>query len=135
MKKLLAVFLAVLTLFSVGAISSSAASLDSIVRDEEIVVFKGFNKKNADYFEKLDAANPSLEFSAEPNKMFVIDQYTGKLTFATGLSSREYGSKTVTVYLGEETKEIEVTALYEWYEYFVIVFAAGLFWISSVNNG
>ena len=138
MKKLLSAVLALvlaLGIFSVAAAAASSDNLDDIFPENRVVVYKGFNKKNADYFVKKNANNPGLTFSVEPNPMFIIDEYTGKLTFMTGFSSNVHGPVDVTARLNGESKVIQVRAQYEPYEYFVIIFAAGLFWISAVNNG
>lgn len=137
MKKVSALLLAILLTLGMAATftaPAAAAGLEDITIANEITVYKGFNKKNANYFILLKLKNPDLQFTAEANDMFTINQFNGKMTFNTGLSSRSLGPVKVTVHLGEETKVVEVKALYEWYEYFVIVFAAGLFWISAVNN-
>ncbi|MDR2686471.1 MAG: hypothetical protein LBB75_01865 [Oscillospiraceae bacterium] len=133
MKKILAILLVTLLSAAVFAAPASAA-ISGYTIDEAITVNKGFNKNNADYFQKLDAKNADFEFTAESNNMFSIDMETGKMKFNTGFSSLLYGPAEVTVHLGDETQIVKVTTRYEFYEYFVIVFAAGLFWISAVNN-
>ena len=133
MKKIFAILLSVLLFATVFAAPASAA-INGYVIDKSITVNKGFNKNNADYFQKLHAKNSDFKFTAESNSMFSIDLDTGKMKFNTGFSSLINGPVNVIVTLGTETQIVQVTTRYEWYEYFVIVFAAGLFWISAVNN-
>jgi len=133
MKKIIAILLCALLFAAIFAAPTSAA-ITGYVIDESITVNKGFNKHNADYFQKLDTKNPGFQFTAESNSMFSIDLDTGKMKFNTGFSSLINGPVNVTVTLGTETQVVQVTTRYEWYEYFIIVFAAGLFWISAVNN-
>jgi len=133
MKKILCILLSALLFVGIFAAPASAA-ISGYAIDNAITVNKGFNKNNADYFQKLNASNSDFRFTVENNSMFSIDAETGKMKFNTGFSSLIYGPAKVTVHLGEETQVVEVTTRYEFYEFFVIVFAAGLFWISAVNN-
>ena len=128
MKKILAVLLSALLFVAIFAAPASAA----INAADSIRVHKGFAKNGADYFVNLKKAYPGMTFSVEANNQFTINPTTGKMTFQTGLSSLR--PIPVKVMSGGETKTINVTTYYEWYEYFVIVFAAGIFWIAAVNN-
>jgi len=128
MKKVIAIVLSALLLGAIFAAPASAALNVS----PSVSVHKGFAKNGADYFEDLKKAYPDMTFSAENNSQFTINPSSGKLTFKTGLPSILPVS--VTVVSGDETAVVKVTTYYEWYEYFVIVFAAGLFWIAAVNN-
>ena len=132
-KKLLSVLLSALLLTAIFAAPASAA-INGYAISDAITVNKGFNKNNADYFQKLDRENPDFQFEAENNRMFSIDRETGKMKFNTGFSSLIYGTVDVKVTLGNDEQIVKVTTQYEFYEYFVIFFAAGLFWISAINN-
>jgi len=129
MKKIIAVLLSALLFAGVFAAPASAA----VEVKASISVHKGF-AKNGDnkYFMQLKAANPGTTFDADANSQFTIDRNTGKLTMKTGLASLVPVEVRVTS--GGVTQVVKVTTYYEWYEYFVIVFAAGLFWIAAVNN-
>ena len=133
MKKLLSILLALLMLAGIGAIAASAedAAADAAL-PTAIRVHKGFAKHNADFFKNLKKLDGTSTFSAPPNGQFTIDMISGKMTFQTGLASIVPIPVTVTSSSGSQT--VLVTTYYEWYEYFVIVFAAGLFWIAAVNN-
>ena len=128
MKKILAILLSVLLIGAIFAAPASAA----INAADSIRVHKGFAKINADYFERLKVAYPDMTFCVEGNNQFSIDPVSGKMKFQTGFSSLL--PIPVTVVSESGTKVINVTTYYEWYEYFVIVFAAGIFWIAAVNN-
>lgn len=129
MKKILAILLSALLFAGIFAAPASAA-LNNVA--SSISVSKGFAKNGADYFESLKAADGSLTFSAPSNSQFTINPNTGKLTFKTGPSS--FLPVDVTVSDGTDSQVVKVSVNYEWYEYFVIIFAAGWFWISAVNN-
>ena len=128
MKKIIAVLLSALLFVAVFAAPASA--LSNIPSSTS--VSKGFAKNGADFFVNLKKADASLTFSAPSNSQFTIDYNTGKLTFKTGPSS--FLPVEVTVSDGVESQAVKVTVNYEWYEYFVIIFAAGWFWIAAVNN-
>ena len=132
MKKILSILLALALTLSIGAIAVSAADADDLNVAASISVGKGFAKHGAKYFMELKALDPSLTFSAPDNNQFTIHPNTGKLTFKTGLPSLTPVDVTVTS--AEGAHVVQVSTYYEWYEYLVIVFAAGLFWISAVNN-
>lgn len=130
MKKILAALLAALLLF--GMFTFAAAADETTALASSISVHKGFAKHNADVFEIYKAENPSATFIAGDNNQFSINAATGKLTFKTGPASLSAVEVTVTTDAGQQT--VEVKTYYEWYEYLVIVFAAGWFWIAAVNN-
>jgi len=132
MKKTLAILLTALLFTGIFAAPASAA-ISGVVIADAVTMNRGFNKNGTDYFVNLAKNNAGLEFTAKANT-FSIDQYSGKIKFNTGLGSFALIPEEVTVHRGGETQVVKVTARYEWYEYFVIVFAAGLFWISAVNN-
>jgi len=132
MKKTLAILLSALLFLGLFA-APAAAAIDGVVIADAVTMNRGFNKNGADYFVNLAKNNTGLEFTANAST-FSINQQTGKIKFNTGLASFSLFPEEVTVHRGSETQVVKVTARYEWYEYFVIVFAAGLFWISAVNN-
>ena len=131
MKKILSILLALALALSIGAVAASAAAADLNVASS-ISVGKGFAKNGAKYFMELKALDPSLTFSAPDNDQFTIHPDTGKLKFMTGPASLTPVDVTVTSADGAQV--VQVSTYYEWYEYLVIVFAAGLFWIAAVNN-
>jgi len=148
MKKILAILLTVAMALGMFALAASAievppadidaqnaARLQQLFPNNNVRIHMGFAKHNADYFSQHVAANPGMTFSVEPNSLFTINRTTGRLTFNTGPSSLLRGRQTVTVHLGGASRTVNVLAYYEWYEYFVILFAAGIFWIAAVNNG
>jgi len=133
MKKILAILLATMLLAGTFAIAAQAAVNFSSV-PSSTTISKGFAKRNADFFRKLDLQDPALEFSVDDDSQFAIDRLTGKMTFKGGPGTT-FGGPKVTIWLGSTVmKEVEVKVVYEWYEYFVILFAAGYFWIYTINN-
>jgi len=135
MKKLLAILLAAMMLCGISAVAAQAAEADVITLadlPDSAAIHKGFAKINADFFISVKAEFPDATFTVEPNSQFSINLSSGKMTFQTGFSSLI--PIPVTITSGEDTKVVNVTTYYEWYEYFVIVFAAGIFWIAAVNN-
>ena len=128
MKKIIAILLSALLFGAIFAAPASAA----IVASDSVRIHKGFAKHGANFFVDLKEVYPDMTFSVESNSQFTIELRTGKMKFQTGPSS--IFPIPVTVSSGGETKIINVTTYYEWYEYFVIVFAAGIFWIAAVNN-
>ena len=128
MKRTLAILLTAL-LFA-GIFAAPAAAAAAI--PSSVTVHKGFAKINRNVFVDLKAEYPDMTFEAD-NNQFSIDRNTGKLTFKTGLASSVVPVD-VKVTTGGTTQVVKVTTYYEWYEYFVIIFAAGLFWIAAVNN-
>ena len=132
MKKILAVLLATTLLLGAFAVAAQAINWNSV--SSNITVSKGFAKRNADFFKKLDQEDSALEFSVPNNAQFTIDRQTGKMTFKGGPASMLSGP-TVSIWRNDElVKEVSVRVAYEWYEYFVIIFAAGYFWIYTINN-
>ena len=136
MKKILSILLALVLTVGIGAVAASAAEGDAF--DDalnvaaSISVGKGFAKNGAKYFMELKAQDPDMTFSVEDNSQFTINPNTGKMTFKTGLPNLL--PIPVTVVSGGDVMTVNVTTYYEWYEYLVIVFAAGIFWIAAVNN-
>jgi len=129
MKKILAILLSALLFVSVFAAPASAAIAGYT---DKITVSKGFAKANADYFAKRHTAGTTYSYA--PNSQFDINQ-DGTMRFKGGPSFFGLFPVEVTVKKGADTQVVKVSTYYEWYEYFVIVFAAGWFWIYSVNNG
>jgi len=127
MKKALAILLAALLFTGIFAAPAAAVDVESL-----ITVNKGFTKQGADYFMNLKAANPDMTFSADINTQFTIDPDTGKMTFKTGVSTNIPSNVYVTS--GGVTQVVQVATSYAWYEYFLIVLAAGHFWIALINN-
>ena len=132
MKKFFATLLVMMLLLCSVAVAAQAINWNSV--SDNIVVSKGFAKRNADFFVKLDKEDPSLEFKVEPNSQFTIDRATGKMTFKGGPASLLSGPA-VSIFKNDQLmKKVNVRVVYEWYEYFVIIFAAGYFWIYTINN-
>jgi len=132
MKKLFATLLVMLLLLCSVTVAAQAINWNSV--PGKITVSKGFAKRNADFFVKLDKEDPALEFKAEPNSQFTIDRLTGKMTFKGGPAS-VFSGPSVSIFKNNQlVKKVNVRVQYEWYEYFVIIFAAGFFWIYAVNN-
>ena len=133
MKKILAILLALVLTVGIGAIAASAVDVDAVPMETSISVGKGFAKNGAKYFMNLKELDPTLSFSAPENSQFTINPVTGKMTFKTGPASLIPVNVTVTFDDGS-TLVVKVSTYYEFYEYLVIIFAAGIFWIAAVNN-
>ena len=128
MKKILAILLSAL-LF--GAIFAAPASAAISGYQSEITVSKGFAKANANYFSVRHTEGTTYDYT--PNSQFDVN-LDGTLRFKGGPSSLFPVEVTVANTNGD-TQVVKVSTYYEWYEYFVIVFAAGWFWIYAINNG
>ena len=151
MKKLLAILLAgMLTLgaFAVAAYAEpaeeielqNATTLATLFVYDEVSMNMGLFKQNASYFADIAAANPemNLTFNSNSNTLFTIHPTTGVMSFKSGFSSLLRGSHSVTItHAGElhNQRVIKINAYYEWYDYLLVVFAFGLFWLPGVNFG
>jgi len=159
MKKLLAILLAAMMTLGMFAIavsadyaadyaaeyaeeinlSASAAVLAELFPEDNVRIHMGFAKHNADYFSSR--ATEGMRFSLvtptfyETDRLFSINRATGAIRFNVGPSSLLRGAQTVRVSLDGAIRDVTVRAYYQWYEYFVIIFAAGWFWMAAINNG